>query len=474
MNKDSGYINMNQASDPDKSHPVSKSAVLFVSAVGSFLTPFMGSSINIALPAIQNQFGLNAVLLSWVPTSFLLAAAAAMVPFGRLADIHGRKKALFWGMIIFALSSLACALSFSAFMLIAARIFQGVGSALIFAAGLAIITAAFPPGERGRAIGIAVAAVYVGLSMGPVLGGFLTEALGWRSIFYTTAPLGVLTAALIQWKIKAEWAEAAGERFDLLGSVIYGLSLVSLMTGMTGLPDPFRIALVAAGLAGLGLFVWWELKTESPVFQMRLFRESRVFAFSNLAALLHYSATFGVVFLMSLYLQYIKNLTPQQAGLVLFVQPVVMALFSPPAGRLSDKFEPVWVASSGMALTAVGLFLLSFLGNETSTVYILVSLFILGLGFAFFSSPNTNAIMSSAPKRFLGIAAGAVSTMRLLGQMASMGIAALIFTLVIGRVKITPEAYPEFLWCVKTAFTIFGILCLLGIASSMVRGRLRS
>jgi MFS family permease len=167
------------------------------------------------------------------------------------------------------------------------------------------------------------------------------------------------------------------------------------------------------------------------------------------------------------------GLTPQEAGSILVIQPVMMAVFSPLAGRLSDKIEPGWVASSGMALTATGLFLLSRLGQDSSTAYLMAALFILGLGFALFSSPNTNAIMSSVPKQFLGIAAGAVSTMRLIGQMTSMGMATLIFTLVIGHVEITPEAYPQFLWCVRTAFTIFGGFCVVGIGASLVRGRLR-
>jgi EmrB/QacA subfamily drug resistance transporter len=460
-----------QSSSMPKS--VSKNVVLFVSAVGSFLTPFMGSSTNIALPAIQEQFGLDAVLLSWVQTSYLLSAAVAMVPLGRLADIHGRKKALVWGMTVFTISSLLCGLSMSAAMLIGARILQGVGSAMIFAAGLAILTAVFPLGERGRAIGIAIASVYIGLSMGPVLGGVLTGLFGWRSVFLVIVPLGLFSVILILWKIKAEWAEAKGQKFDVIGAVIFGLALISLMMGLTGLPAPSRIMLVVIGAAGIAVFVWYELRLEYPVFQVRLFRDSRVFAFSNLAALLHYSATFGVVFLLSLYLQYIKALTPQEAGAILVIQPVMMAVFSPLAGRLSDRIEPGWVASSGMALTAAGLFMLSFLGQESGTVYLMAALFILGLGFALFSSPNTNAIMSSVPKQYLGIAAGAVSTMRLIGQMTSMGMATLIFALVIGHVKITPAAYPQFLWCVQTAFTIFGGFCVAGIAASLVRGRLR-
>lgn len=451
---------------------VKKRTVLIVAAVGSFLTPFMGSSVNIALPSIQREFGIDAILLSWVQTAYLLAAAVFLVPVGRLSDIYGRKKTFAWGMLLFTAATFLSGLSFSAAMLITVRIAQGAGSAMIFATGLAIISSVFSPGERGRAIGVNVAAVYVGLSLGPVLGGLLTQHWGWRSVFLVIVPLGLATAALIFWKLKGEWAEARGEKFDIAGSVIYGLALVGIMYGVSLLPGIKGLGLIFAGAAGFMVFIMWELRVESPVFDVNLFRTNRVFAFSNLAALINYSATFGVTFLLSLFLQFIKGLPPQSAGLILVTQPVVMAVFSPLAGRISDRVEPRLVASAGMALTAIGLFAFIFLSEHTTHVFIVGNLALIGLGFALFSSPNTNAIMSCVEKRFLGVAAGAVSTMRLVGQMVSMGIATLIFALVIGRVPITPQYYPRFLLSVQAAFVVFSLLCLAGVYASLTRGRM--
>jgi len=453
---------------------VSKGTVLFVAMVGSFVTPFMGSSVNIALPAIQKELAMDAVLLSWVQTAFLLAAAVFMVPVGRLSDIYGRKKTFLWGMLCFTAATMVCALCGSAAGLIAARVGQGLGSAMIFASGLAIITSVFPLGERGRAIGFTIASVYFGLSLGPVLGGLLTQNLGWRSIFWVNVPLGLATIFLVLRKLTGEWAEARGERFDLAGSLIYGLVLASFMFGLSLLPELKGLGLIGLGLAGLAVFIKWELKAAAPVFQVKLFRTNATFAFSNLAALIHYSATFAVVFLMSLYLQYIKGLPPQKAGFILVTQPLVMAVFSPLAGRLSDRIEPRLVASIGMGLTGLGLFIFTFLGPKSASALIVGNLALIGLGFALFSSPNTNAIMSSVSRKFLGQASGAVSTMRLIGQMVSMGLTALVFALIIGRVRITPEHYPAFLQSVRMAFFIFTGLCVLGVAASLQRGRVLS
>jgi MFS family permease len=189
------------------------------------------------------------------------------------------------------------------------------------------------------------------------------------------------------------------------------------------------------------------------------------------AAFIHYSATFAVAFFLSLYLQYIKMLNPQNAGMILVFQPVVMAVCSPFAGRLSDRIEPRIVASMGMALTAAGLFLLTFLHGSTALGFIIADLILLGLGFALFSSPNTNAVMSSVEKRFYGVAGGTLGTMRLTGQMLSMGIAMLIFAVHIGHTQITPEYYPLLLKSTRSAFILFGILCSGGALASFARGR---
>lgn len=448
-----------------------KNLVLLIAAVASFLTPFMSSGVNVALPVISRHFNMDAILLSWVATAYLLAAAVFLVPIGRLADIHGRKRIFAIGIVVYTLSSLISAASPTGLFLVLARVVEGAGAAMIFGTGTAILTSVFPSEERGRALGINVAAVYLGLSLGPTIGGLLTQRFGWQSVFLINVPLGTVIFILIVTMLKGEWAEARGEAFDLVGTVLYGAALMMLLIGITFLPDGFAYGLIAGGLLGVVLFGLWELRTDSPVLNIRLFRRNRTFALSNLAALINYSATFGVGFLMSLYLQYIKGMSPRQAGLVLVAQPVMQAVFSPLTGRLSDRFEPRFVASAGMSLTAVGLVTLTGISSSTPLARIVVSLVLLGLGFALFSSPNINAVMSSVERRFYGVAAGTQGTMRLIGQNMSMGIVTLVFALIIGQVEIGPENYPQFLSSVRTDFVILSALCFGGIFASLARGK---
>ena len=446
---------------------------LLVTTVGAFLVPFMGSSINIALPSIGKEFEMNAVLLPWITISYLLSSTIFLIPFGRIGDIHGRKKVFVSGFMIYTISSLFCAMSTSALSLISFRVLNGIGASMIFSIGMAILTSIFPPGERGRVIGINIAAVYSGLSFGPFFGGLLTHHFGWRSIFLINLPLGTLMVLLIIWKLKGEWAEAKGEKFDLFGSVLFGMTLVAIMYGFSTLPKMGGFSFVLLGLLGMLIFVKWEMRTETPLFNMDLFRKNKVFAYSNLAALINYSATFAISFLVSLYLQFIKGLTPQEAGTVLIAQPLVQAVFSPVAGRLSDRIEPRMVASIGMALTAVGLFLFTFLNQETALSHIVGTLVLLGFGFALFSSPNTNAVMGSVENKYYGVASGTLSTMRSTGTMLSMGITMMIFAIYIGRAQITSPHYPLFLRSLNVIFAIFTILCVVGIFPSLSRGRMR-
>ncbi len=457
---------------PDTSiHDTEKRVVLFIAVLAGFITPFDGSAVNIALPALGAEFHMDAIALSWVATAYLLAAAVFLVPFGKIADIYGRKKVFLYGITIFSLASLAMTMVPSTEMLIVIRVIQGLGSAMIFGTGVAIVTSAFPPGERGKALGIYITAVYIGLSIGPFLGGVMTQYLGWRSIFFVNVPIGITTIFLILWKLKGEWAECRGDRFDLTGSVIYGAAVVAVMYGFSVLPDLKGAALIAVGIIGVILFALYEMRIPSPVLDIRLLTKNRVFAFSNLSALINYSATFAVTFLLSLYLQYTKGFTPEHAGIILIVQPVVMAMISPISGKLSDRIEPRIVASAGMTLTTIGLFLLIFLTEATSLWYLAITLLVLGTGLGLFSSPNTNAIMSSVEKRFYGVASGMNGTMRLLGQMLSMGIAMMIFAIFIGPVEITPEYYPQFVLSLHYAFILFTIFCVIGIFASLVRGK---
>lgn len=447
-----------------------KMTVLLVATIASFLTPFMASSVNVALPVIASELAANAIMLSWITTSYLLTSAMLSVPFGRIADIYGTKKIFILGIIIFTIATLLASFSPSVEFLIFARVLQGAGSAAIFVTGLAIITHAFPPGEVGKAIGLNVSAVFIGLVMGPVLGGVLTQYIGWRSIFYLIAPLGVLATVLVIWKLKEkEWAECRDEKLDITGSVLYAIALLLVLAGFSNITNLTGKLMLILGIISIIGFVIWELRIEQPVLEMRLFFKNRKFAFSNLAALISFSGTFAVVFLLSLYLQYIKGLDPRGAGLVLATQTFVMALMSPIAGRLSDKYESRILASIGMAVTTAGLIIFAFLNAETSIYVILLSLVLMGIGSGIFSTPNTHAVMNSVKKRYFGVASATVSTMRIIGQTLSMGMVLVIFSVYVGAVQFYPGNYPALLQSINVMFTISAILGFIAIFASLAR-----
>jgi EmrB/QacA subfamily drug resistance transporter len=459
--------------DDHAGNSTSKGAILLVTTMASFIFPFVASAVNIALPSLGKELSLDAVTLGWIATAYLLSSAALLVPFGRIADIYGRKRIFACGIGIFTFSSLLSGLANSATMLIAWRVLQGIGGAMLAGTAVALLTTVFPANERGKVLGTIVAAAYLGLSLGPVLGGVLTQHLGWRSIFLIGALLGLLVLGVVLWKLKGEWTGAKGERFDSAGSVIYVLGLVALVYGFTLLPAMSGAGLIIGGTIGLLAFTRWETRTKSPVLDISLFINSKAFTFSNLAALVNYSATFGVTFLISLHLQYMKGFNPQNAGLILAAMPAVQAIFSPLTGRLSDRIEPRLIASAGMVLNTVGLILFIFLNEETSLKLIIGNLILIGFGFALFVSPNTNAVMSSAPKTAYGVASAMLATMRQVGMVLSMGVAMLMFALYVGRVQITPEYYSLFQQSMKTSFIIFAILCFGGIFASLARGRVR-
>lgn len=459
--------------DDPVGHNTGKKVVLLVATMTFFLFPFVASSVNIALPSIGRDLSLDAVTLAWVATAYLLSSAAFLVPFGRMADIHGRKKIFTLGIAIFTFTSLLSGMASSGVMLIALRVLQGVGVAMFVGTGVALLTSAFPAAERGKVLGINAAAVYAGLSLGPILGGVVTEHLGWRSIFFVTVPPGLAIIGLVLWKMRGAWVGAKGERFDFAGSAIYSLALVALIYGFTRLPDMPGVWLVVGGVIGLVAFARWESRIRSPVLDLNLFRHSRAFTFSGLAALLEYSPVLAVSFLISLYLQYVKGFDPESAGLVLVVMPAASAIVAPLAGRLSDRIEPRIIASVGMALTAIGVAIFGFLNEKTPLELIIGNLVLVGFGQALFSSPNTNAIMSSAPKTAYGVTSAIVATMRQIGFVLGMGVAMLMLALYIGRIQITPEYYLLFQESARASFIILAILCFCGIFVSLARGKVR-
>ncbi|MEN6390111.1 MAG: MFS transporter [Syntrophomonas sp.] len=440
----------------------------------SFMVTFMGSSINLALPSIGAEFHSGAILSSWIITGYILSTAALLLPFGHLADIIGRRKIYLLGTFSFAIVTIASTLAHSIVPFLIWRILQGVSAALIFGTGMAILTSVYPPQRRGQALGYSTSVTYLGLSVGPVLGGIMNQNLGWRSIFYLTACIGIFAALIIWKRLEGEWAGASSERFDRLGSLFYALGLSILLYGLSSLANVSWAKYAAiGGLLLLLVFMAFELKVDHPILQASLFRHNQAFTFSNLAALINYSATFAISFLLSLYLQLVVGYNSGQAGLILLVQPVIMAVFSPLSGSLSDRIEPRLVASLGMGLSTLGLFGLAFVSANTHIGLIMALQVLSGLGFALFSSPNTNAVMSSVQPRFYGIASSTLGTMRLVGQASSMAIVTMVIAIYIGHASFDASNAPAVLSSMHTSFRVFTVLCILGVFASLARGSVR-
>jgi EmrB/QacA subfamily drug resistance transporter len=456
--------------DPTTAGSVNPAHVLLVNSMSMFMCAFMAACINVALPSMQNELRLGAASLGWISLSYMLSSAALLIPFGKVADIYGRRLIYLTGMSLFVITSLALAFAGSYVLLIGLRLVQGVGASMMFASSNAMVALAYPPGSRGKAMGILVGTVYIGQTMGPVLGGVLTYNLGWRSIFVFAAAYGALNLVLdVSLLRRTEWREKP-THFDWPGSLVYMVSVSCLLAGLSWLPQTVGVVLLTAGVVGLASFAWWETRARVPVLEVSLFARNRAFALSNLAGMASYAAIAAMTLLMSLYLQYIKGLDAQTAGFLLVAGVIFQAAFSPLAGRLSDRVDPRWVASGGMALCAVGLLSFSLLTDHTPYWLIIVTLIVLGLGYAFFSSPNQNSIMCSVRRRNVGTASAVLGTARQIGQALSVAVATLVMAVIIGRHDIMPADYPNLLTSIRTSFAILTAICVFAILSSLARG----
>jgi len=447
---------------------VKPNRILLVLCMAAFLVPFMGSSINLALPQISDAFSLKSISITWISTSYLITTAIFQMPFARISDLIGRRRIFILGVIIFSITSCLCGFSISGDMLIICRALSGIGSAMMFGTNMAILTTVFPANQRGKAMGINTAVVYASIASGPFLGGLITHHFGWQSIFFVSAAVGLFVIICALFFLDEEWVVSKGEKFDWIGSFTYGIALFGLIFGFTKLPSVFGFICIVSGCLLFGLFTLQENRYRYPLFNIQLFKHNKVFVFSSLAALINYAATFAVGFILSLYLQYIRGFDARQAGLILMIQAAVQAIVALLSGRLSDRISPSKLTSAGMMIIIVGLTGLFFLTVTTSTWFIIILLVIMGLGFGIFSSPNTNVIMSSVEKKHYGQASATAGTVRLIGQALSMGIASMVISLKVGNQKITEDIYPQFMESVSIMFLVFIILCIVGVFASMV------
>lgn len=443
-------------------------AILFVICLSSSLVPFMGSALNLALPYINEDFSINASLSGWIPTSYMLSTAIFQIPCAKFADMIGRRKVFVWGLILFILFMVLSGVASSVVSLIIYRFLSGIGSAMIFGTSAAILMSAIPLQKRGQALGINAATVYFSLAAGPFLGGILTQYWGWQSIFYISALIAFLVFIGALFAIKENWKEERKQTFDIIGSALYALGLSAIIYGFTILPAILGFILLAVGIFIMVVFSVYENKQTNPVFNIKVFFENRVFKYSSLSALINYSATFAISFMLSLYLQYVRGLSPRDAGFILIVQSIMMAVVSFASGKLSDKMSASFLSTLGMSIIFVGLIGLCFIGESTNFYIIIALLILIGFGFGVFSSPNMNILMSSVDKQYYGFASATAGTMRLVGQSLSMGIAMMSISLLIGDIKFSAAVHTELMYSMRITFIICSVLCLFGVYASSI------
>ena len=445
----------------------SKNLILLICSILSFFTVFAVNAVNVVIPSIAAEFHMSNIVQNWVTIIFLLVVAVLSVPAGQISGKYGLKKVTILSVILFIIISVVNVLVTSTELFLTCRLILGIALAFINVTSMAMIVSAFRPEERGTALGINITAVYVGLSLSPVLGGILNYNLGWRSVVLFGVPFLFVILALLLFEIKDEWITFEGIPIDFKGSIVYGIGMVLFIYGFTILNQPLGIILTVFGIVCLIIFGLIELRQTHPVFDIRFFKNHK-FLSANFASICAYLATYAVTTILNYHLQYIKGFDSQYAGIILLVAPICQVILAPLAGKLSDRYIPQILAAIGMALGTISLVLFSFLNGETSLEFLIVAMVIYGFGFGLFSPPNTNVIMGSVPPKDTSVASAAVATMRTVGQAMSMGILTLVFAFVMGNVPIVDEYYPLLISSCQITCIICVVLCLLSVFASLV------
>jgi MFS family permease len=477
----------------DRDTRVIRQTTLFIAMVASFANPFAGSSLSIAIPFIGTEFQASATSLSWVISALMLTTITLSVPFGRLADLWGKRRVFNTGIFIFAVATLLGTFAPSLAALIALRVVQGVGGAMVISTNMAILVDVFPARERGRVLGLTVMCTYIGLSLGPVLGGVITHYLNWRAVFAATSGVSLIafivavsTMPRLSKAVGAADATIVGDAGGTVAGtvvakadsptinpasiVLYMAAMFSFMYGFTVFAQHvYSYILLGAGAVLFVVFVWHESKVPFPVVEMRLFKGNRNYVFSNLAALLNYAATFALGYILAIYLEVVKGYPSDIAGLILVTQPILMAIISPIAGRLSDRWSPFVMSSVGMAICVVSMLSFLFLDADSPLIHVIVNLAIVGVGFGIFSSPNTNAVMSSVSPGDFGVANSILSTMRSVGQVSSMAIITIVMHFTIGNALIEEAGNAGIMRAFNVTFIVFAVICAAGVLLSLNR-----
>ncbi len=450
------------------SEKIENKKILIVICLATFIVPFMGSAINLALPEISKSFSMSAASLTWLSSVYTMATAIFQLPAARIADTFGRRKIFLLGVAILTVPTFISGIAPNLEVLILARFFTGLGSAMMFGTSMAMVMDVFQaPKQRGRVMGLITAVVYASLALGPLLGGLLTHYWGWRSIFFFCSVVGVVILCLSFIAIKEEWKDSNHTKFDLIGSAIYGVGLFGIIYGFTNLSSLFGIVWLIVGSIFFIIFLAYEKRIENPILYIKLFIENKVFALSSFAALINYAATFAIIFMLSIYLQYVRGLDAKTAGLILISQAVMQMIVSIIVGRMaSNTIKSAALSTKGMMIIILGLIGFVFISATTPFYFIVCLLMILGIGFGIFAAPNTNVIMSSVDRRYYGLASGTTGTVRLIGQSFSMGIAGMVISLKMGTSQVVPKLFPDFIVSMKIIFLISILCCVIGTLAS--------
>ena len=449
--------------------------VLTTVGIGTFMSALDGSVVNTLLPVLSHELNTSIAGIEWVTTIYLLVISGLLLSVGRAGDLFGHKRLFLAGFALFVAGSALCGLAHSAHMLVALRVIQALGAAMLMATSPAILTQSFPANQRGRALGAQGTFTYLGLTVGPSLGGWLAQAFGWRSVFYINVPVGIGAIALALRSIADDHVTEAEERFDFGGATLFTAGLVALMIALNqghdwGWTSLLTLSVLFGALVLLGVFIRVEQERPAPMLDLSLFR-SRTFSASATSALLNYACVYAVTFVLPFLLIQGRGLGTARAGLVLTTQPIVMAIVAPASGALSDRIGSRGLATAGMLLLSAGLVALGFLVAHGSLGEIAAALALVGLGIGIFVSPNNSALMGAAPRNRQGIASGVLATARNVGMVLGVGFAAAIFTTV--ATHATSPAAGLVAGIRASLFAAAGV-ALVGALTSAVRGQSRA
>ena len=448
--------------------------VLVAVGVGTLMSALDSSVVNAVLPVMRRDLGTDVATIQWVVTVYLLVVSGLLLTFGRLGDLKGNRTMYLTGFAVFVLASVLCGLSAGVLELTVFRAVQALGAAMLFANSPAILTKTFPPNERGRALGLQGTMTYLGLVIGPPLGGWLTGLFGWQAIFVIHVPIGLAAVLLGFTFIPADEAAAAEERFDPAGAATFMLGLVLLLLALNrghdwGWASPALLGLVAAAAVLLTAFLAIERRTRCPMLDLSLFK-ARTFSSSTVAATLNYVAVYTIIFLVPFYLIQGRGLAPGRAGLLLMSQAAVMAIVAPISGAVSDRIGPRWLTTSGMVLLAAGLAGLGVAGRDTPLPLVAAALATAGLGTGLFVSPNNSALMGAAPRHRQGIAAGVLALARNVGMVLGVGLAGAVFSTMLARGLAAGSADALFA-ALRTSFIVAAAVALAaGAVSALSTG----